>query len=405
MIMFSVISVLAFANDAMCAPTNIPRQDSIPAYSGPPLRFGSDGTFHLSIFEDLHYGEGEANPPSLGWGPISDTKSTGVIDSVLSAENPDFVVINGDLITGEDTYLFNSTDYLHEIVAPLVSRNIPWASTYGNHDEQYNLSTHALYVKERTEYGTLSMTKSEVSDSAAGTSNYYLPVYPSDGGSTPSLILWFFDSLGGVLFQELDSSGNTIGDMGCVHDSVVFWFQSTSVSLQSQYGSAIPSLAFVHIPVYASNAFQTQIGVDPNKNPGINDDNPCAIQGIDSNGDYTGADIPFMQALVNTENLMAVFSGHDHGDDWCFKWDMDLSVNGNAMNGNGKVFCFSRHTGYGGYGHWTRGSRQLRLTEGQFPGNVETWMRLEDGSTVSDVMLNSTFGSDAYPAVPDTDSN
>ena len=70
-------------------------------------------------------------------------------------------------------------------------------------------------------------------------------------------------------------------------------------------------------------AFQQQ-GVDPRQEPGINDDNPLAQQGVtcteDSTGasvcNYTGDDVPFMSALINTPELMAIFSGHDHGDDW-----------------------------------------------------------------------------------------
>ena len=61
-------------------------------------------------------------------------------------------------------------------------------------------------------------------------------------------------------------------------------------------------------------AFQAS-GVNVNKEPGINDDNPLAPQGI-TNGVYTGGDIPFMSAMLDTPKLIAVFSGHDHGDDW-----------------------------------------------------------------------------------------
>ncbi len=48
---------------------------------------------------------------------------------VLDAETPDFVVLNGDLITGENTLAFNSTKYLDEIVKPLVKGGYRWAST------------------------------------------------------------------------------------------------------------------------------------------------------------------------------------------------------------------------------------------------------------------------------------
>lgn len=84
---------------------------------------------------------------------------------------------------------------------------------------------------------------------------------------------------------------------------------------------------------------------------------------------------------------------------------MDLSINGASMNVNGKYFCCSRHTGHGGYRRWTRGSRQIVLTERQFPEPLKTWNILEDGSIVGSIVLNSTYGNDNYPVVPDTNSN
>jgi hypothetical protein len=142
-------------------------------------------------------------------------------------------------------------------------------------------------------------------------------------------------------------------------------------------------------------AFQ-KTGVDPHRQPGINDDNPLAPQGV-WHDKYTGSDIPFMAALLKEEGLMAVFSGHDHGNDWCMKWDRkypDMS-----LTGAGPFFCFGRHSGYGGYGSWMRGSRQIRLKESTLGKEVHTWVRLEDRSTSGYVVLNSTYGQDKYPAV------
>jgi len=171
----------------------------------------------------------------------------------------------------------------------------------------------------------------------------------------------------------------------------------------------VPSLAFVHIPVNAMLAFQRGPGVQPHREPGINDDNPLAQQGsAQGQGEvsgtvfsYTGQDIPFMQALLDTPNLMGVFSGHDHGDDWCFKWNQTLP--GMNLTGNGLNLCFGRHSGYGGYGSWTRGSRQIMVTENALKaGQVETWVRLETGGVSGHVTLNATYGGDYYPAVADT---
>jgi hypothetical protein len=160
----------------------------------------------------------------------------------------------------------------------------------------------------------------------------------------------------------------------------------------------------VHIPINAMAAFQKS-GVDPHEEPGINDDNPLAQQGLvngkDENGApttfYNGQDIPFMTALLKAPGMMALFSGHDHGNDWCFRWDRKLpNMN---LTGAGLDVCFGRHSGYGGYGNWTRGSRQILLDERTLGKAAETWIRLEDKAISGRVVLNSTYGSDDYPAV------
>lgn len=98
------------------------------AAAWPALHFAQNGTFQLSIFEDLHFGEAE----DTDWGPQQDIKTLGVMQTVLASEDTQLVVLNGDLITGENTFRENSTDYVDRIVAPMVDANLPWASTYGS---------------------------------------------------------------------------------------------------------------------------------------------------------------------------------------------------------------------------------------------------------------------------------
>ena len=141
------------------------------------------------------------------------------MNAVLDAESPQLVVLNGDLITGENTYLPNSTHYVDKIVEPLVQRNLAWASTYGNHDSNYNLSRLAIFEREHR-YPN-SLTGYMVSGSNAGVSNYFLEVFSSDVRKlTPEVILWFFDSRGGVEYQKLDEDGNTITIPEVVDESV-----------------------------------------------------------------------------------------------------------------------------------------------------------------------------------------
>ncbi|PYI23918.1 Metallo-dependent phosphatase [Aspergillus violaceofuscus CBS 115571] len=341
MVHYIVLTLLGLAT-GICALPNIRSRDQ----SETRLQFTSDGTFQLSIFEDLHYGEAE----DTTWGPIQDVESTAVINTILDNENPDLVILNGDLITGDNTFLANATDYIDEIVAPLVERQLLWASTYGNHDSDYNLSRSAILEREQS-YSN-SLTQSMVTGKLAGVSNYYLPVYPSNSSATtPALIIWFFDSRGGNYFQELENGSE-----------VVEWFTQTNADLTEQYGKVIPSIAFYHIPVNAMLAFQNQ-GVDAHSEPGINADVP-----LDQQGEASGqGELPGMN-----------------------------------LTGNGLNLCFGRHTGYGGYGSWTRGSRQILLDETTLATEIATWIRLEDGSVSGQVSLNSTYGEDRYPAVATT---
>ncbi|KXT10105.1 hypothetical protein AC579_9709 [Pseudocercospora musae] len=383
------------------------------SYAGPthagwkwrkPLRFTKEGTFQIAVFADLHFGENAWDP----WGPEQDANSVLVMNRVLDAENQQLVVLNGDLITGENAYLSNSTATIDQIVGPIVRRGLPFATTYGNHDSQYNLSRDAIFAHEHRYRN--SMTNPMIRGGDAGVTNYYLPVYPSKGGREPCLILWFFDSRGGFYFREQKANGDGVGQPDWVDQSVVEWFQQSNALLTQRYQRIIPSLAFVHIPTNASAALQTGPGVDPNTEPGINDDYPLAPQaqgwcpnGTDGGCDYGGQDTPFMQAITTTPGLMALFSGHDHGNTWCYKWDQ--LVPGMVVAGNGLNLCFNQHSGYGGYGTWTRGAREVLITEKKL-GNceIDTWIRLETGAVVGSVTLNSTYGNDSYPATPNTNS-
>ncbi len=93
------------------------------------------------------------------------------------------------------------------------------------------------------------------------------------------------------------------------------WFRLTRDAIRHQEGRVIPSLAFVHIPLHATRAYQA-MGRDPKLAPGISEDligHQGDVCNNDNSCNYSGADAPFMQALVETEGLMGVFSGHDHG--------------------------------------------------------------------------------------------
>lgn len=167
---------------------------------------------------------------------------------------------------------------------------------------------------------------------------------------------------------------------------------------QKQYG-ILPSLAFVHIPFQAFLDLQTQKApkVSGPQYPGLNADVPLAQQGYSN----TGAEsVPLMKALLDTPGLHSVYTGHDHGDSWCGRWPNETLPGYGLGELSGQIrpfLCFCRHSGYGGYGTWARGVRQVKLT---FSDNgtmsVDTWVRMQSGAIITAVSLNDTYGEDVY---------
>ncbi|KIM42428.1 hypothetical protein M413DRAFT_18672 [Hebeloma cylindrosporum] len=363
-------------------------------YPGKPrLTFKRDGTFKLTVFSDLHFGEN----PWDEWGPKQDVNSLALMDTVLADEKPDHVyvlglcsfvifllltflhglrVLNGDLITGENTFKENSTSLIDEIVGPLNKAKIPFSSTHGNHDNQVNI-THAEEIQREQEVSPFSYTRAAPQGVGGdlGPGNYWVPRSYID--SAPVLVLWFFDSRGGF-----SPGPNSVPVPDWVDASVADWIVSETRDMERAWGSADSraAVAFVHIPPHAIQVLQSTL--DPEKNPGMNAD--TLGNGSVQDSRAKDMDKAFWDALnANVKNLHAVISGHDHGNEWCAR-EPTKDV----------IFCFDKHSGYGGYDSagWGHGVRNLLFRTPDPKAGVETWIRLQEGETRARVILDDDYG-------------
>ena len=356
-------------------------ETSYCAPARPPIRLNpTTNSIKIAAFSDLHYGENE-----YSFGPGQDVASVALTNYILDVEQPDFNVLNGDLITGENTYAFNSTKNLDVLVQPFVNKGYRWASTYGNHDTAPNLTREAILAVEQQYPNSYTQHGPNGTD---GVTNYMLPIYATNvtqpGTVTgPVALLWFFDSRGAAHIDNVPD---------WVSPETAMWFMDAQAVAHRDWG-VLPSLAFVHIPMQAFYDLQqsASANVSGAHYPGLNADVPLAQQG---NGSESG---PFMWALLNTPGLHSVYSGHDHGDSWCGRWP-DGTLPGKTASR--PFLCFCKHSGYGGYGSWNRGVRMIELSFGgaQGAGNmsVDTWVRMQQGDIVTSVSLNATYGSDVY---------
>lgn len=293
-------------------------------------------------FADLHYGEA----PNLAWGPEQDRNSTRVMNNVLAAERPDLVVFTGDQITGNNI-VDNATAVLREVFSVVESFGVSFSSVFGNHDDMCLdppsrdsiTSRSSLLAFEKTTWPKLSRTcLNGCPNLLPSVSNYYELV--TDTSGKPLLALFFLDSGGGSYDETLFAN-------------VTDWLASTTLKLRN-----LPSLTFIHIP--------TPQYVDATTSK------DCV--GMMSDGiTPTVGQNNLIQVLSNTGTARGVFTGHDHGNAWCCPF-LSLSL------------CYGRHTGYGGYGDWDRGSRVIEIIQNATARDgieIITYIRMEDNSTNS----------------------
>lgn len=330
------------------------RQNRVLSSHTPPpthLEFSEDGTFKIAVFTDLHYGEGEDEV----WGPIQDINSTHAMKSYLESEYPDFVVFNGDQITGNNI-LYNATTYWNELLQPVLEYQTPWGIIFGNHDD---LSagpgeTRADLMAFDSSY-EYSFSRAGP-DTIHGVSNYYLPIYEYNNTSIPRTILYFFDSGGG---NEQPSQ---------IFPDQIDWYVNTSNSLQEQYGTIIPSIAFFHIPLPENMKAWDEVQCSGYKNESV------VCQDID-----TGT----FSAFVQQGDVKLTVSGHNHKNDYCCPYQ-------------GINLCYARHSGYGGYGPhapWIQGTRILELNITDDTWDINTWIRLEDKTKLDNPPLHTPCDS------------
>ncbi|ESQ49057.1 hypothetical protein EUTSA_v10020902mg [Eutrema salsugineum] len=377
LLIFTVLSLplISAVGWELSIPTTTAKRSNLRVREGSPFR--------IAIFADLHFGE----DTWTDWGPRQDVNSINVMSAVLDAETPDFVVYLGDVVTGNNIAIQNASLYWDKAISPTRERGIPWATLFGNHDDAsfewpldwfsssgvppircsfasnssssyddvhgcaFRGTTRLELIQEETKASinnALSYSMIGPKELWPSVSNYVLLLESSDDSKPAVALLYFLDS-GGGSYPEV------------ISNSQVEWFKSMSNTLNPDL--RIPELIFWHIPSKAYKKVAPRLWITKPCTGSINKEKVAAQE----------AENGMMRVLEKRSSVKAVFVGHNHGLDWCCPYKDKLWL------------CFARHTGYGGYGNWARGSRILEITETPF--RIKSWIRMEDGSVHSEVGL------------------
>lgn len=293
-----ILSLLLAFMMVVCCSAPVFASDLIPSV----LQFDENGKFKIMMFADIQDDE-----------TVEET-TLQLMAEALDKYNPDLVVYLGDntIAKGEE----NQRTAIEAITEPCVSRNIPFALVFGNHDQEQGVDKEVLLDMYKTAGKGLCLTWDAADIYGCGNSN--LLIMSSKNILKPAFNLWFIDS-GSAYYDE---NGNRNG-YDYVREDQIKWYKDTANALKAvNGGKVIPSILFQHIIVpevyeamYNGLPFEmgkTYDGVSYipvpvlSKVSGLVIEQPCPS--------YTT--VGQFDALVETGDVIASFYGHDHTNDF-----------------------------------------------------------------------------------------
>lgn len=311
----------------------------------PTLAFRPDGRFKVVQFNDTQDDE------------QTDRRTIELMDRTLDAEKPDFVVINGDVINGGCDTELQVRQALNHVVQPMESRQIPWAITFGNHDEDSAARTGMTEARMlQFLQGYACNVNGDSTEGVTGTSNSLLLVQSSKS-KDPAFGLWLIDT-GRYAPDAIDGQDfEGYPDWDWVRMDQVTWYRNLSMATEQKYGRKIPSLMWGHIALhehrnmwFASLDSRTdadhQRAVAKHRIVGERNEDECP-------GPFNSG---LFNAFLERGDVRGYFVGHDH-------------VNTYVGNYYGVELGYGPGTGFGAYGlpgaerNRLRGARVFELDE------------------------------------------
>ena len=293
----------------------------------PTLRFKADKTFKIVQFTDLHVKHQD---------PRSEITFERV-KQVVTDERPDLVILTGDVIFSPP-----AIDNMRNVLQTLVDLMVPFATVFGNHDDEQGATKEELLQLAQSMPYCLT---ADEEPAVSGVGNYVLPVLASKGDQ-PALTLYCIDS------NAYSSIEGVKGYDYIKRDQIDWYARRSSGFTAANSGKPLPALAFFHIPLPEYN----QAASDENaQSYGIRREKACA-PALNS-GLFT--------TMKEQGDVMGVFVGHDHDDDYAVCWQDVLLAYGRYTGGNTV------------YNHLPNGARVIQLTEGE--RSFKTWIRTAAG--------------------------
>lgn len=260
--------------------------------------------FKILQFTDLHLGKHKYMTKD------SDIVITKNIVSMIKKEKPQLIVFTGDTIDGE--YCNDAKSTFTNFFKKIDELKTHWAFVFGNHGETGNASKEELLEACSSFKYCLSEADPE---SVYGVANFHISI--KDNKTKEDKFSLFFLDYG---------SNNKNYHFDWIHKNQTEWFKK----INSQYNK-IPAYIFFHVPVAE---FKKIDELYQGKH----------LEDVDSSIHESN----FFDEMVSEKNIIAMFCGHEHYNNYCTKY-------------KGINLCYGQNSGFDFYNPKLQGKRGARI--------------------------------------------
>lgn len=306
------------------------------------LQFNKDGKFKIVQFTDVHFKYKN---------PASDI-ALERINQVLDEEQPDFVIFTGDVV-----YSAPADKGMLQVLEQVSKRKLPFVVTFGNHDNEQGMTREQLYDIIRQVPGNLMPDRGSVLSP-----DYVLTVKSSSDAKKDAAVLYCMDS------HSYSPLKDVKGYAWLTFDQVNWYRQQSAAYTARNGGKPLPALAFFHIPV-------------PEYNEAASDENAILRGTRMEEACAPKLNTGMFAAMKESGDVMGIFVGHDHDNDYAVMWKGILLAYGRFTGGNTE------------YNHLPNGARIIVLDEGA--RTFTSWIRQKDG-IVDKVTYPASFVKDDW---------
>jgi len=299
---------------------------ALNAFSQQPVLRFKNHKFKIVQFTDLHLISGAEYA-------VRNDSTYLLMRKVIKEENPDLVVITGDIVVSG-----GAAKIWQQVVKPMTEAQVPFAITFGNHDTETGMTKEdILSLVQKNKFNLTISADKKVS----GVGNCSLPIYSTEGKSMP-WVIYLFDS------HAYTSDSKRLGSYDWIKFDQIQWYRDQSATYAKKEGKPVSALAFFHIPLPEFELVRNQ---------------KTTLGSIVERVCSPSVNSGLFSSFIERNDVVGVFVGHDHNDDF-------VGLAANICLGYG------RKTGYASAYKEVlkRGARVIELyeTERKFDTHIRT---------------------------------